>query len=80
MRFLLTTILNAIAVWLVSLLPGITVTAYKSDNEQLALVLTYLLIAVLWGLVNSVIGRVVKTISLPLYCLSLIHISEPTRL
>ncbi|WP_311478997.1 phage holin family protein [uncultured Gulosibacter sp.] len=71
MRFLLTTILNAIAVWLVSLLPGITVTAYKSDNEQLALVLTYLLIAVLWGLVNSVIGRVVKTISLPLYCLTL---------
>lgn len=71
MRFLLTTVLNAIAVWLVSLLPGIHVTPYKSDNEQLALVLTYLLIAVLWGLVNSVIGSVVKVISLPLYCLTL---------
>ncbi|MEF3323498.1 phage holin family protein [Gulosibacter sp. GYB002] len=71
MRFLLTTVLNAIAVWLVSLLPGIHVTPYKSDNEQLALVLTYMLIAVLWGLVNSVIGSVVKVISLPLYCLTL---------
>lgn len=71
MRFLLTTVLNAIALWLVSLLPGITVTPYKSDNEQLALVLTYMLVAVLWGLVNSVIGRVVKIVSLPLYCLTL---------
>lgn len=71
MRFVVTTVLNAIALWLVSLLPGIHVSAYESDNPQLALVLTYLMLAVLWGVVNSVIGKVVRFVSLPLYCLTL---------
>lgn len=72
MRFLVTTVLNALALWLVVLLlGGLTVTPYRSENAQLALVLTYGLLAVVWGLVNSIIGRVVKVLSIPLYVITL---------
>lgn len=71
MRLLASIILNAIALWITVLIlqAGITVTAY--ENTQLSLVLTYLLLAAIWGVVNGVIGRVVKFVSMPLYCLTL---------
>lgn len=71
MRFLATIVLNAIALWLTTLIlgAGITVTAYEDTN--LALIVTYLLLALVWGLVNAIIGKVVRFVSFPLYCLTL---------
>lgn len=72
MRFVITVVLNALALWLTTLiLPGLHVTAYASDQPQIALILTYLLLALIWGVVNSIIGSVVRIVSLPLYCLTL---------
>ncbi|RRJ86551.1 phage holin family protein [Gulosibacter macacae] len=72
MRFVLTVVLNAVALWLTTLiLPGLHVTAYASDNPQLAIIVTYLLLALVWGVVNSIIGGVVRFVSFPLYCLTL---------
>lgn len=48
---------------------GLTVTAY--DETQPALVWTYLLLALVWGVVNAIIGTVVRVVSIPLYCLTL---------
>lgn len=71
MRLIATIVLNAIALWLTTLIlsGGLTVTAY--EETQLALVVTYLLLALVWGLVNSIIGKIVRIVSLPLYCLTL---------
>ncbi|UQN14779.1 phage holin family protein [Gulosibacter sp. ACHW.36C] len=71
MRFLASIVLNAVALWATVwvLQGGLTVTAY--DDSQASLVLTYLLLAVVWGLVNAVIGSVVRIVSMPLYCLTL---------
>lgn len=71
MRFLATIVLNAVALWLTTLIlgAGITVTAY--EDTTVALVFTYLLLALVWGLVNAIIGSVVRFVSFPLYCLTL---------
>ncbi len=71
MRLLASIVLNAVALWLTTLIlsAGITVTAY--EDTQVALVVTYLLLALVWGLVNAIIGRIVRFVSFPLYCLTL---------
>lgn len=63
--------LNAVALWATVWLlqGGLTVTAY--DETQPALVWTYLLLALVWGVVNAIIGSVVRVVSIPLYCLTL---------
>ena len=72
MKLVLSLVLNAVALWLVTLLlPGLEVNAYESGNPRLALVVTYLLLALVWGVVNSIIGSVVRVVSFPLYCLTL---------
>ncbi|MFD2675043.1 phage holin family protein [Gulosibacter bifidus] len=71
MRFIGSLVFNAVALWLTTMIlsGGLTVTAY--ENTDLAYVLTLVLLGGVWGLVNSVIGKVVKFVSLPLYCLTL---------
>ena len=72
MKFVISLVLNAFALWLVTLLlPGLDVTPYESGDRNVALIVTYLLLALVWGLVNSIIGSVVRVVSLPLYCLTL---------
>lgn len=72
MKFVLSIVLNAVALWLVVLLlPGLDVTSYESGDPTVALIVTYLLLALVWGLVNSIIGKVVRVVSLLLYCLTL---------
>ncbi|MGV1034194.1 MAG: phage holin family protein [Microbacteriaceae bacterium] len=70
MRFILQTIVTALALWITTLLvPGITVTPYA--DGAMAAVLTFLLVAVIFGLVNSTIGLAIKIVSIPLYLLTL---------
>ena len=70
MRFLLRLIINALALWLTTLIvSGVTVRPYASDTT--ALVLTYLLIALIFGVVNAIVGTVIRIVAFPLYILTL---------
>jgi putative membrane protein len=70
MRFLLKVIINAFALWLTTfIVSGVTVVPYAHDTTST--VLTYLLVALIFGVVNAVVGTVVRVIAFPLYILTL---------
>lgn len=70
-RFLIRLLINAVALWLTTLLvPGVHVKAF-GDSGVLATVLTYLLVALVFGIVNGVIGNLVRIVAFPLYILTL---------
>lgn len=70
MRFVLQTIVTAVALWVTTLfVPGITVTPYEPGDVPA--VLTYALVAALFGIVNSTVGIALKIVSIPLYVLTL---------
>jgi putative membrane protein len=67
-RFLVRLTINAVALWLTTLIvAGVTVVPFQ-PQDTLAWVLTYLLVAVIFGIVNGVIGNFV---AFPLYLLTL---------
>lgn len=71
MRFLVRLVVNALALWLTTLLvSGVSVTAF-GDGGTTATVLTYLLVAFVFGLVNAVIGTIIRVVAFPLYVLTL---------
>ncbi|BDZ45348.1 hypothetical protein GCM10025866_12570 [Naasia aerilata] len=74
-RFLVTVLGNAVALWLTTLVlslfgSGIGVTPYRQD-DPVAWVLTYLLLGLLFGVVNGVIGTAIRIVAFPLYILTL---------
>ncbi|GAA1642870.1 phage holin family protein [Microbacterium flavum] len=72
MRFLIRVVVNAFAIWVVTLIPalGTTVIAFP-PGETLQLVLALLAVAVVFAIVNSIIGTVIKIVAFPLYILTL---------
>lgn len=69
-RFLLRTVFTAIALWLVALwLPGIGVDSFGPAWWQIGL--TYLLVALIFGLVNGIIGNLIRIVAFPIYLLTL---------
>ncbi|HWI31592.1 MAG TPA: phage holin family protein [Microbacterium sp.] len=72
MRFLIRVVINAFAIWVCTLIPALTVmvTAFP-PGETLQYVLTLLIVAAIFAIVNTVIGTVVKIIAIPLYILTL---------
>ncbi|MDQ3578294.1 MAG: phage holin family protein [Actinomycetota bacterium] len=67
--FLIKVGVNAVAIWLATLVvPGIGIGGDSGTGEN---VLTFLAIGLIFGLVNAVIKPVVKLLSLPFYILSL---------
>ncbi|TFD28706.1 MULTISPECIES: phage holin family protein [Cryobacterium] len=69
-RFLIQLIVNAVALWFTALLvTGVHVTPYAPDVG--ASVLTYLLLALIFGFVNTVVGGVLRVVAFPLYVLTL---------
>jgi len=71
MRFLVRLLVNAVALWLTTLIvPGVTVVAFP-PQDTLAVVLTYLLVALIFGVVNGVIGNFIRIVAFPLYILTL---------
>lgn len=71
MRFLVRLVVNAVALWLTTLIvSGVSVTPF-GDGGTLAAVLTYLLVAFVFGLVNAVIGTLIRIVAFPLYILTL---------
>lgn len=70
-RFFATVLGNAIALWLTTLIvSGVGVTPYR-PGEVLSTVLTYLLLGLLFGLVNGVLGTAIRIVAFPLYILTL---------
>lgn len=65
-------LVNAFSIWVVTLIPtlGVSVIAFP-PGETLQLVLTLLLVAAIFAIVNTVIGTVVKIVAIPLYILTL---------
>ena len=69
MSFLIRVVVNAVAIWVATVaVPGIEV---GSDGDTVARVVTFLLVGLLFGLVNAVIKPVVKVLAFPLYLLTL---------
>lgn len=71
LRFLLRVIINAVAIWLTTfIVAGVHVTPYAQD-DVLASVLTYLLIGLIFAVVNGVVGTLIRIVAFPLYILTL---------
>lgn len=71
MRFLVRLLVNAVALWLTTLIvAGVRVVAFP-PQDTLAVVLTYLFVALIFGIVNGVIGNFIRIIAFPLYILTL---------
>ena len=70
MRFIVKVIVIALALWLTTLIvSGVSVVPY--EDTQLATVLTYLLVALIFGLVNAIIGNFIRIVAFPIYVLTL---------
>jgi putative membrane protein len=71
MRFLTRLVINAVALWLTTLIvPGVSVIAFGAHGVVES-VLTYLLVAFIFGLVNAIIGTLIRIVAFPLYILTL---------
>lgn len=69
-RFLIKVVVNAVALWLTTLIvTGVHVEPYAPDTG--AIVLTFLLVAVIFGVVNAIVGGFVRIVAFPLYILTL---------
>lgn len=69
-RFLITLLVNAVALWVAaSIVTGVQVVPYAQDTG--AVVATYLLVALIFGLVNTFVGTVLRFLTFPLYILTL---------
>lgn len=69
-NFLIKVVVNALAIWVATLVvPGISATGRGTDLGNQ--VLTFLVIGLIFGLVNAVVKPVVALLALPLYVLTL---------
>jgi len=72
MRFIIRVVINAFAIWVVTLMPALLVTVIPfAPGETLQVVLTFLIIGAIFAIVNTVVGTVVKIVAFPLYILTL---------
>ncbi|MFH8252803.1 phage holin family protein [Microbacterium sp. B2969] len=72
MGFLVRVVVNAFAIWIVTLMPALQVTVIAfPPGETLQYVLTLLIVAAIFAIVNTIIGTIIKIISIPLYILTL---------
>jgi putative membrane protein len=71
MKLIVRLLINAVALWLTTLLvAGVSVQAF-APGGTLETVLTYLLVAAIFGIVNGVIGNLIRIVAFPLYILTL---------
>ncbi|WP_243075890.1 phage holin family protein [Microbacterium sp. SS28] len=72
MGFLIRVVVNAFAIWVVTLMPALQVSVIAfPPGDTLQYVLTLLIVAAIFAIVNTFIGTIVKIISIPLYILTL---------
>ena len=69
-RFLLRLLINAVALWLTTLIIlGVHVVSYAPGAGPT--IVTYLMVALIFGIVNGVIGNLIRIVAFPLYILTL---------
>lgn len=69
-RFLIRLLINAFALWVTTLIvSGVTVKSYAPGGAET--VITYLLVALIFGVVNGIIGNFIRIVAFPLYILTL---------
>ena len=69
-RFLVSSIISAGAIWLVTfLIPAVTLTPYGGDGLWQTLG-SFLLVGAIFGLINAIVAPVVKVLAFPLYVLT----------
>jgi putative membrane protein len=68
MKFAIRIVINAVAIWVATLVVG-GITIQHDDTRSM--VLTLLVVALIFGVVNAVIRPVIKILSLPLLILTL---------
>lgn len=75
MRTVIRVLVNAFALWLTTLIVGGSgdhgVWIAPINNDNYGHLLTLVLVAMIFGLVNGTLGRVVRFVSIPLYILTL---------
>ena len=72
MRFIVRVVINAFAIWVVTLIQPLQVDVIAfPPGETLQLVLTLLVVGLVFALVNTIIGTVIKVLAFPLYILTL---------
>ncbi len=71
-RFVIRLIINTLALWLTTLIlpPHVAVHAY-GDGGDLEFVVTLVLVALIFGIINGVIGGIVRVVAFPIYILTL---------
>jgi len=71
MRLVIRLLINAVALWLTTLIvTGVHVTPF-APGGTLETVLTFLLLAVIFGVVNGIIGNLIRIVAFPIYILTL---------
>ncbi len=71
-RFLVRLVINAVALWLTTIIVGAGVHVVPfPPGETLETVLTFLLVALVFGIVNGLIGNLIRIVAFPLYILTL---------
>ena len=66
-RFLVSTVINALGLWAVTLcIPAIKLTPY-GGTEIWQAIASFLLVGMVFGFVNGIIAPVIKVLALPLY-------------
>lgn len=70
MRFIVKTIVVALALWLTTfIVAGVTVVPY--EDTEIATILTYLLVAAIFGIVNAIVGGFIRVVAFPIYVITL---------
>ncbi|WP_291050848.1 phage holin family protein [Herbiconiux sp.] len=70
-RFLVSLIANAIALWLTTLIVAGVKIDPIGDGGAFETVITYLLVALVFGIINGFVGSVIRVVAFPLYILTL---------
>jgi putative membrane protein len=71
MSFVLRVLINALALWLTTLIvAGVKIKPFEPGGT-LEMVLTILLVALVFGIVNGIIGNFIRIVAFPLYILTL---------
>lgn len=72
MKLLIRIVVNAFAIWVVTLIPKLTVSVTPfAPGETGQIVLTLLAVAAIFAVVNTIIGTLIKVVAFPLYILTL---------
>lgn len=69
--FTLSVVINAIALWLTTVLLPDNLWIIPRDQQALGHILTLAFVAIVFGVVNSTIGRILRFLAFPLFILTL---------